>query len=75
MRDFHKLKVWERAHQLTLKVYEITKGFPKEELYGLTSQLRRSCSSIPTNIVEGYGRSGKGEIIQFFNIQLVLRVN
>jgi four helix bundle protein len=70
MRDFHKLKVWERAHQLTLKVYQITKSFPKEELYGLTSQLRRSCSSIPTNIAEGYGRSGKGEIIQFFNIAI-----
>jgi four helix bundle protein len=70
MRDFHKLKVWERAHQLTLIVYKVTKGFPKEELYGLTNQLRRSCSSIPTNIAEGYGRSGKGETIQFFNIAI-----
>lgn len=68
MRDFHKLKVWEKAHQLTLKIYQSTVDFPKEELYGLTSQMRRAASSIPTNIAEGCGRSSKAEITQFFNV-------
>lgn len=68
MRDFHKLKVWERAHSLTLKVYLATQGFPREELYGLTSQMRRSSASIPTNIAEGCGRDSKAETIQFFNM-------
>jgi four helix bundle protein len=70
MKDFHNLKVWERAHHLTLEIYRITKDFPREELYGMTSQMRRSCSSIPSNIAEGYGRNGKAEIIQFFNIAI-----
>ena len=68
MRDFHKLKVWERAHRLTLKVYLATQGFPREELYGLTTQMRRSSASIPTNIAEGCGRNSKAETIQFLNI-------
>jgi four helix bundle protein len=68
MRDFHKLKVWEKAHNLTLKVYGITKEFPKEEVYGLTSQMRRSSASIPTNIAEGCGRDSTAETIQFFNM-------
>jgi four helix bundle protein len=68
MRDFHKLKVWEKAHKLTLKVYLATKDFPKEEVYGLTSQMRRSSASIPTNIAEGCGRDSKAKTIQFFNM-------
>ena len=68
MKDFHKLKVWEKAHDLTLKVYHNTQDFLKEEIYGLTSQMRRSSASIPTNIAEGCGRSNKAETIQFFNI-------
>ncbi|PWB49531.1 MAG: diversity-generating retroelement protein bAvd family protein [Anaerolineales bacterium] len=68
MRDFHKLKVWERAHKLTLWVYEITNSFPKEEIYSLTSQMRRAAASIPTNIAEGCGRDSKAETIQFFII-------
>ena len=68
MKDFHKLKVWEKAHSLTLKVYLTTQDFPKVEIYGLTSQMRRSSASIPTNIAEGCGRSSKAETIQFFNI-------
>ena len=68
MKDFHKLKVWEKAHSLTLKVYLVTRDFPKDEIYGLISQMRRSSASIPTNIAEGCGRSSKGETIQFFNI-------
>jgi hypothetical protein len=53
LKDFHELKVWQKAHQLTLAVYQITATFPREELYGLTSQLRCACSSIAANLVEG----------------------
>ncbi|ANW94975.1 four helix bundle protein [Wenyingzhuangia fucanilytica] len=62
------LEVWEVAHQLTIEVYELTKSFPKEELYGLTSQVRRSVSSVPTNIIEGQARQYKKEYIQFLYI-------
>jgi four helix bundle protein len=56
MRDFRQLKVWEKSHSLTLKIYQITQSFPREELFALTSQMRRACSSIPMNIAEGCGR-------------------
>ncbi|RPI84715.1 MAG: four helix bundle protein [Chloroflexi bacterium] len=68
MQDFRKLKVWEKSHHLTLEVYKVTKSFPKEELYGLTSQLRRSCASIPANIAEGCCRSGDVEFVRFLQI-------
>jgi four helix bundle protein len=68
VRDFHKLKVWEKAHTLTVKVYHVTQDFPREEVYGLTNQMRRSCTSIPTNITEDYGRNSKAETVQFFNM-------
>ncbi len=64
------MKVWEKAHELTLAVYRATRTFPKEELYGLTSQIRRSCESIPANISEGCGRSGGAELARFLNIAL-----
>ncbi len=70
MQDFHTLKVWEKAHQLTLDVYHVTVGFPKEEMYGLTSQIRRASSSIPANIAEGCGRGGNAEFKQFLQIAL-----
>ena len=70
MRDFHSLKVWQKAHQLTLRVYNATKTFPKDELYGLTSQVRRSATSIPTNVAEGCGRSGEAELARFLNIAM-----
>jgi len=70
MQDFKKLHVWKKAHQLTLMTYKITKSFPKEELYGLTSQLRRSCSSIAANIAEGCCRKGKAEFSQFLYIAM-----
>ena len=70
MRDFRHLKVWTKAHELTLEVYKATRPFPKEELYGLTSQIRRSCESIPANIAEGCGRSGGAELARFLNIAL-----
>jgi len=68
MRDFRELKVWEKSHQLTLAVYKATATFPRDELYGLTSQIRRSCSSIPANIAEGCGRSGDAELARFLQI-------
>jgi four helix bundle protein len=53
MQDYRELKVWEKAHQTTLDLYKVTQRFPRSELYGLTSQIRRSSSSIPSNIAEG----------------------
>jgi four helix bundle protein len=70
LKDFHELKVWQKAHQLTLAVYQITAPFPREELYGLTSQLRRSASSIPANLAEGCGRNGDAEFARFCSIAL-----
>jgi four helix bundle protein len=68
VKDFHELKVWQQAHELALAVYQVTGRFPQEELYGLTSQLRRSCSSIPANLAEGCGRNGDAEFARFFSI-------
>lgn len=59
------LPVWQKAHQLTLSIYKATKGFPKSEIYGLISQLRRSSSSIGANISEGFSRNSTKELIQF----------
>ncbi len=55
MRDFREIKVWAKAHLLTLEIYKVTATFPREETYGLTSQLRRATASIPANIAEGFG--------------------
>lgn len=69
MQDFHKLQIWERAHQLTLEIYNVTKTqFPHEEIYGQISQIRRAASSIPTNIAEGCGRKSNTEYANFLNI-------
>ena len=68
MQNYKGLKVWQKAHELTLKVYAETKMFPKEEIYSLTSQLRRCSSSIPANIAEGIGRNYKKDTIQFLHI-------
>ena len=68
MQDFRKLNVWHKAHQLTLAVYRASKTFPKEELYGLTSQIRRCAVSIPANIAEGCGRSAGGDFRRFLEI-------
>ena len=65
MKDFRKLKVWDRAHQLVLTVYQTTMSFPRDETYGLTAQIRRSASSIPSNIAEGCGRDGDAELARF----------
>jgi four helix bundle protein len=63
-----KLEVWELSHKLTLEVYKISKKFPPSERYGLTSQVRRSSSSVPTNIIEGHSRQYNKEFIQFLYI-------
>ena len=70
MRDFKELKVWEKSHQLALAVYKATATFPREELYGLTSQIRRAGASIPANIAEGCGRSGDAELARFLQIAM-----
>jgi len=70
VKDFHELKVWQKAHQLTLDVYRLTANFPREELYGLTGQIRRSCASIPANLAEGCGRNGDAELARFCSIAL-----
>ena len=70
MKDFHELQVWQKAHQLTLAIYRVTVPFPREELFGLTSQLRRSCSSIPANLAEGCGRTGDAEFSRFCSIAM-----
>ena len=70
MRDFRNLQVWEKAHILALDVYKATMSFPKDEIYGLTSQIRRSSTSIPTNIAEGCGRNGEAELARFMTISM-----
>ena len=70
MQDFKKLKVWEKSHDLTLRIYELTSQFPREEIYGLTSQIRRSCASIPTNIAEGCGRGSSADFARFLQIAI-----
>ena len=68
MSNYKKLKVWEDAHKFTVDIYNITQKFPNNEQYGLTSQIRRSSSSIPTNIVEGCGQLDNGNLIRFLGI-------
>ena len=70
MQNFKTLKVWEKSHQLTLTVYRATANFPRHELYGLTSQIRRACASIPANIAEGCGREGRAELARFLQVSM-----
>src|SRR4030067_135823 len=67
-KSFKELIVWQKAHQFVLAVYKMTKSFPKEEIFGLTSQFRRAAVSIPANIAEGYRKRGKSDKVRFFNI-------
>jgi four helix bundle protein len=60
--------VWEKAHQPTLAIYHVTGAFPREEIYGLASQMRRAASSIPSNIAEGCGRDGDAELSRFCSV-------
>jgi four helix bundle protein len=68
--NYKELRVWQRADELAVQIYRLTKSFPKDEIYGLTSQLRRAALSIPTNIVEGYARKGDKELARFVNISI-----
>ena len=70
MRNFRDIKVWEKAHRLTLAVYQATADFPAAERFGLTSQARRAAASVPANIAEGCGRDGEAELARFFQIAL-----
>ena len=70
MKDFRSLRVWEKAHAFTLAAYKVSKQFPTDELYGLTSQFRRSAASIPTNLAEGCGRGSDGELARFCDIAM-----
>ena len=70
MQNFKELKVWEKAHQLTLSIYKASAKFPKEEIYSLTSQLRRASASVPANIAEGCGKNSQADLANFLNISL-----
>ncbi len=67
-RDYAKLQVWQKAHVLTLRIYEATRRFPADERFGLTSQMRRSAASVPANIAEGCGRGGESELARYLQI-------
>jgi four helix bundle protein len=68
LESYRELRVWQGGMDLEVECYQLTKGFPKDELFHLTSQIRRAASSIPANIAEGYGRGHRGEYIQFLRI-------
>jgi four helix bundle protein len=70
MKNHKELIVYQKSYQLCLDIYKITKDFPKEEIYGIVSQLRRSAVSIPSNIAEGYRRKSRAEYLQFLRIAL-----
>jgi len=63
LKNYKELQVWQKAYQLCLEVYRVTKGFPKDEMYGLISQIRRAAVSVPSNIAEGYGRKTTREYV------------
>ena len=68
MQDFQQLTVWQKAHELTLKIYGLTKGFPSEERFGLQSQIRRASASIASNIAEGCGRGSNADMARFLQM-------
>jgi len=68
VKNFRDLQVWSKAHELTLRAYQVTAGFPKQEVYGLTSQIRRCAASIGANIAEGCGKRGNAEFQRYLNI-------
>ena len=70
MKDFRTLKVWEKAHVLTLSIYKATEKFPKQEVYALTNQIQRAAVSIPTNIAEGCGKDSDAELKRYFVIAM-----
>jgi len=70
MRNYRDLQVWSKAHSLTLELYRLSRGFPREEVYGITSQLRRSAASIGANLAEGCGRRTSTELARFVRIAM-----
>lgn len=70
MKNYRELKIWQRSHAFTISLYRATKSFPRDELFALTSQMRRACTSIPANIAEGCGREGDAELKRFLTIAL-----
>jgi four helix bundle protein len=70
MQNYKDLKVWQKAHAFTLKIYTITQSFPKQEMYGITNQIRRSSSSVPANIAEGCGKLTQNDFARFLQIAL-----
>ena len=70
MQNFRDLNVWKKGHELALAVYRVSAAFPKGEQYGLTSQIRRACTSIPANIAEGCGRGSNTELARFLQIAM-----
>ncbi|MDN3672307.1 four helix bundle protein [Flavobacterium branchiarum] len=70
MNTFRQLLIWQKSMNLVTEIYQVTNSFPKEEVYGLTSQIRRSSISIPSNIAEGYGRNGNNDYLRFLNISI-----
>ena len=70
MMDFHDIQVWQKAYDLTLKIYKSTESFPKHEIYGLTSQLRRAAMSIPCNIAEGCVKNSDADFARFLDIAI-----
>lgn len=70
MSTFRDLIIWQKSMLLVTEVYQITTVFPKEEIYGLSSQIRRCAISIPSNIAEGYGREGNKDYLKFLNIAI-----
>lgn len=70
MQDFRRLKVWEKGHELVLKVYQLTSAFPREERFGLIDQIRRAAVSIPANIAEGCGRGSDADFARFVQVAM-----
>lgn len=70
MKTFRDLLIWQKSMDFVTKIYKMSKSFPKDENYGLTSQIRRSAVSIPSNISEGYGRDGVNDYLRFLNIAM-----
>jgi four helix bundle protein len=70
MKNYKNLNVWKKAHELVLNLYKETAGFPKTELYNLTSQIRRASTSIPTNLAEGCGKSSQADLARYIQISI-----
>jgi four helix bundle protein len=70
MRNYRDLQVWDKAHNLTLELYRVSRGFPREEIYGITNQLRRAAVSIGANLAEGCGRRSSAELARFVRIAM-----